>query len=253
MSGSSASLGTLSVVSVLSRPLVIAIDGPSGSGKSSTAKGVAARLQLDFLDTGAMYRAATWLVLRARADVDQTDAVADLVRRSELVISLDPHAATVAVDGHDVTAAIREPAVSAAVSKVAGNLQVRQHLIGIQRTLIAGSRRGIVAEGRDITTVVAPDADLRLLLVADPSTRVARRHAELGDGVRSDDVTDQVLRRDRDDAGVTQFEQPAPGVRMVDSTTLSLDEVIALICGMVAQHPAADQPVGVNQRMQVRP
>ncbi len=215
--------------------VVIAIDGPSGSGKSSTARGVATRLGLDFLDTGAMYRAATWLALDSGTDLDDTAAVAALVATADLVMGLDPSAPVVSIEGTDVTAAIREPRVSAAVSKLATNLDVRRHLVAEQQRIITRSARGIVAEGRDITTVVAPDADLRVLLVADPHARVARRHTELGDRVTTDEVTDQVLRRDRDDATVSEFEQAAEGVTVVDSTDLGLAEVVELICSMAGR------------------
>ena len=209
---------------------MVAIDGPSGSGKSSTSRGVASRLGLAYLDTGAMYRAATWLVLESGLDPSDVDAVARLVADAELDVSLDPAEPTIAIDEHDVTEAIRDPAVSAAVSAIATNLAVRQDLVARQKALVASAEQGIVAEGRDITTVVAPEAEVRVLLVADPHARVARRHAELGDRVDAAAVTDQVIRRDRDDSTVAQFEAAAPGVEVLDSTHLSLDQVIEAIC-----------------------
>jgi cytidylate kinase len=145
-------------------------------------------------------------------------------------VSLDPAEPTIAIDEHDVTEAIRDPAVSAAVSAIATNLAVRQDLVARQKALVASAEQGIVAEGRDITTVVAPEAEVRVLLVADPHARVARRHAELGDRVDAAAVTDQVIRRDRDDSTVAQFEAAAPGVEVLDSTHLSLDQVIEAIC-----------------------
>jgi CMP/dCMP kinase len=213
--------------------MVVAIDGPSGSGKSSTARAVAARLGLDYLDTGAMYRAATWLVLRSGVDRFDEQTVAARVSAATMTISLDPSNPTIAIDGDNVTESIREPEVSAAVSSIATNLAVRADLVARQQALIAESEHGIVAEGRDITTVVAPHAQVRVLLVAHPDARVARRHAELGDKVDTADVTDQVIRRDRDDATVAEFEAAAPGVSVIDSTDLSLDEVIAAICDLV--------------------
>lgn len=217
-------------------PLVVAIDGPSGSGKSSTARGVATRLGLAYLDTGAMYRAATWLAVHRGVDLTDADAVAALVAGARLVVELDPAHRSVTIDGHDVTAAIREPDVSAAVSAIATNLGVRADLIARQRQVIAESPGGIVVEGRDITTVVAPDAAVRVLLVADPAARVARRHAELGEVVDAAAVTDQVIRRDRDDSTVAQFHSAAPGVTVLDSTHLTLAQVIEAICALV---PAA--------------
>ena len=213
--------------------MVVAIDGPSGSGKSSTARGVARRLGLAFLDTGAMYRAATWLALRRGVDLADTGAVADLVRDAEMEIVLEPDAFSIAIDGTDVTRAIRAPRVSAVVSAVATNLAVRDDLVNRQKKLIAETPGGIVAEGRDLTTVVAPDADVRVLLVADPQARVARRHAELADHADVDAITDQVIRRDRDDSTVAQFTSAAPGVHVIDSTELTLDEVIDRICDLV--------------------
>jgi CMP/dCMP kinase len=218
------------------RPLVVAIDGPSGSGKSSTARGVARRLGLAFLDTGAMYRAATWLATQRGVDLTNTAAVAALVRDAEMDLVLEPDGFTIAIDGTDVTAAIRAPEVSAVVSAVATNLDVRADLVARQRELIATTPGGIVAEGRDITTVVAPDADVRVLLVADPQARIARRHAELSDRADVEAITDQVIRRDRDDSTVAQFTSAAPGVHVIDSTELSLDDVVSAICALV---PAA--------------
>jgi cytidylate kinase len=215
------------------RPLVIAIDGPSGSGKSSTARGVASRLGLAYLDTGAMYRAITWLALEERIDRTDNDAVVDLVTQAALEVDLDPERSGISIDGVDVSTAIRAPEVSAAVSSIATNLGVRADLVARQRQLITGAEHGIVAEGRDITTVVAPDADVRVLLVADPEARVARRHAELGTEVHADDVADQVIRRDRDDSTVAAFESAAPGVHVIDSTALTLDQVIDAICALV--------------------
>ena len=188
-----------------SRPLVIPIDGPSGSGKSTTARGVARRLDLAFLDTGAMYRAITWLVLQEGLDSADEPAVARLAGEAELAVNTDPQAPAVAVNGHDVTEAIRHPDVSAAVSAIATNLDVRRELVSRQRELITGATGGIVAEGRDITTVVAPDAQVRVL-------------------------TDQVIRRDNDDSTVAQFRSAGPGVVVLDSTSLSLEEVIDAIC-----------------------
>jgi cytidylate kinase len=211
----------------------VAIDGPSGSGKSSTARGVASRLGLAYLDTGAMYRAVTWLALEERIDRTDNDAVVDLVTQATLDIELDPERSGISIDGVDVSTAIRAPEVSAAVSSIATNLGVRADLVARQQQLIAGAENGIVAEGRDITTVVAPHADVRVLLVADPAARVARRHAELGAEVPADDVTDQVIRRDRDDSTVAAFESAAPGVQVIDSTALTLDEVIDAICALV--------------------
>lgn len=223
------------------RPLVIAIDGPSGSGKSSTARGVADRLGLAFLDTGAMYRAVTWLALQEGVDLDDRAAVADLLAHALMDVDMDPRSPAISINGVDVTEAIRAPEVSAAVSAIATNLDVRIDLVARQKKLIAEAG-GIVAEGRDITTVVAPNAAVRVLLVADPAARVARRHAELAEHqIDVDEVHDQVIRRDRDDSMVAQFESAAPGVHVVDSTSLSLEEVIETICEFVPIRATGDR------------
>jgi CMP/dCMP kinase len=224
------------------RPLVIAIDGPSGSGKSSTARGVAERLGLAFLDTGAMYRAVTWLALREGVNLEDQAGVARLLARTSIDIDQDPRRPAIAINGVDVSEAIRAPEVSAAVSIVAANLEIRADLVARQKKLITEAVDGIVAEGRDITTVVAPDADVRVLLVADPAARVARRHAELAEHEMDvDAVTDQVIRRDRDDSMVAQFESAAPGLHVVDSTFLSLEEVIETICTFVPARAHGDR------------
>ena len=223
------------------RPLVVAIDGPSGSGKSSTARGVADRLGLAFLDTGAMYRAITWLALEEGVDLEDRAAVAHLLDHASIEVDLDPRRPAIAINGVDVSDAIRAPEVSKAVSAIATNLDVRTYLVARQKKLIADAAEGIVAEGRDITTVVAPDAHVRVLLVADPAARVARRHAELAEHqVDVDAVHDQVIRRDRDDSMVAEFESAAPGVHVVDSTSLSLEEVIETIFAFVPVRALGD-------------
>lgn len=215
-----------------SEPIVVAIDGPSGSGKSSTARGVARRLGLAYLDTGAMYRALAWLVLQADVEPTDTVAIANLARHMELEVSTDPQRPGVRVNGHDVTEAIRSPQISAFVSTVSTVPAVREHLVGVQQEIVATAERGIVLEGRDTTTVVAPQAEVRVLLVADPSARMARRLAELGDAVTDEQLHDQVVRRDADDSTVARFTTAADGVVVIDSTQLSLAEVIDEICAL---------------------
>jgi cytidylate kinase len=230
-----------------SRPdehLVIAIDGPSGSGKSSVSRAVAERLGLRYLDTGAMYRALTWWALEC--DVDLADAsteprVAELARTLTLDLDVTPSAATVAVDGRDVTAAIREPRISAAVSAVATNLAVREELVRRQRE-IAAADGGIVVEGRDITTVVAPDADVRVLLTASEDTRLARRALEVhgtADEAAIEQTRDTVVRRDVQDSTVAAFTEAADGVTVIDSSALSFEETVAAVLSLVdARRPA---------------
>ncbi|MGC3993395.1 MAG: (d)CMP kinase [Propionicimonas sp.] len=213
--------------------LVIAIDGPSGSGKSSAAKGVARALGLAYLDTGAMYRAVTWAMQDAGVDPSDRDAVIAATQRAELEISLDPDTAWVRVNGHDVTDAIREPGISATVSVVATLPECRADLVDRQRAIIDAAPAGIVAEGRDITTVVAPDADVRLLLTADPEIRMARRKAELGEKVDAAQLADQVLRRDADDSTLVNFTTAADGVTHLDGTYLTLEGTIQAILALV--------------------
>lgn len=208
------------------------MDGPSGSGKSSTARGVAQRFGFDYLDTGAMYRAVAWLVLEKNIDTSDHEAVLTTVREADVHVERDPVHPKVVVNGTDVTEAIRDPRVSASVSAVATIPEVRTVMVGRQQQEIQRARRSIVVEGRDITTVVAPEAAVRILLVADPAARVARRQAELA-GVDSAAITDQVLRRDRDDATVAEFHTAAEGVTVIDSTELSLDEVIDEVSELV--------------------
>lgn len=230
----------------MSQPVVIAIDGPSGSGKSSVSREVARRLGLAYLDTGAMYRAATWWCLRSEIDLADADAVAETVRAMPLGQGVDPTAEKLEVDGTDVGEDIRETWISERVSAVATNLEVRAELRRLQREAIAAQAapdafsqgRGIVAEGRDITTVVAPDADVRILLTASEEARLARRATELhGEaGAEAIEATrDQVLRRDRDDSTVVEFQVAADGVVTVDSSHLDLEQTVEAVLDVVAR------------------
>jgi len=224
---------------------VVAVDGPSGSGKSTVSRTVAARLGLAYLDTGAMYRAVTWWCLDQGLDLADSAAVADAATALDLRMGTDPSAPSVAVGGTDVTAAVRESRISAAVSAVATNLSVRAELQRRQRELIAAAaaERGVVAEGRDITTVVAPDADVRVLLTASEDARLARRAAELHgrtDAGAVEATRDEVVRRDRDDATVSTFHTAADGVVTLDSSALSLEETVEALASLVG----AALPVG---------
>lgn len=227
--------------------LVVAIDGPSGSGKSSVARGVAAALGLRFLDTGAMYRGLTWWALHLGADLADTTRITELARQLPLVLGQQPGAPTVTVDGVDVSAAIREPAISGAVSAVATNLGVRAELVERQRALIATG--GVVAEGRDITTVVAPEAAVRILLTADEGARVARRARELhgtDDASALAATRGQVLDRDARDATVVEFARAADGVHLLDSSALTLDETVEAVLALIAAAIAAPQQTTVQ-------
>ncbi len=224
------------------RPLVIAVDGPSGSGKSSVSREVARRLGLEYLDTGAMYRAATWSVVEAGIDLDDIQAVAEHVIGFDLTMATDPSAPGAWVAGHDVNAAIRETRISTIVSKVATNLDVRANMLKRQRDLIAaaaaGPHRGVVAEGRDITTVVAPDADVRILLTASEAARLARRAKELhgsADAAAVEATRDQIVRRDSDDSTVSNFEVAADGVLHLDSSALDFEQTVDAVLTAIAR------------------
>ena len=228
----------------MTAPLTIAIDGPSGSGKSSVSRAVARHLGVGFLDTGAMYRALTWWCLERELDLTDADAVAAAARDLPLEVGTDPDAPTVSVDGTDVSAAIRTTRVSTNVSAVATNLEVRAELQQRQRDLMAQIARetgGVVAEGRDITTVVAPDASVRVLLTASEEARLRRRSAELHgatDAAAVEATRDQVVRRDRDDSTVSTFTEAAPGVVLVDTSDLDFEQSVAAVLEVVAAETA---------------
>ncbi|MGP9527627.1 (d)CMP kinase [Arthrobacter sp. S41] len=208
--------------------LVIAIDGPSGSGKSSVSKAVARELGAVYLDTGAMYRAITYSVLDAGTDLTDAHAIAQAVRDAQLEISVDPDAELVKIGGVDVTQAIREPRISEQVSAVATNLDARAELVRRQQEIIKANTR-IVAEGRDITTVVAPDADARILLTASEEARLRRRGLQLGGSQNDSQLANQVLARDAKDSTVVNFTQAADGVMTVDSSDLDFEQTIAAV------------------------
>ncbi|HCH47286.1 (d)CMP kinase [Glutamicibacter arilaitensis] len=213
--------------------LVIAIDGPSGSGKSSVSKAVARKLGAAYLDTGAMYRAITYSVLADGTDLSDANAIAQAVRDAKLSISLDPDAELVQIGGEDVTAAIREPRISEQVSTVATNLDARAELVRRQQQIIAENTR-IVAEGRDITTVVAPDADARILLTASEEARLRRRGLQLGGTQNESQLATQVLARDAKDSTVVNFTQAADGVMTVDSSDLDFEQTIDAVLDAIS-------------------
>jgi len=206
---------------------VIAIDGPAGAGKSTIARALAARLGLEYLDTGAMYRGVTFAALRAEMSLDDTEGVAELSRRVDLEVG----ERGVFVDGVDATAAIRTAEVTGAVSKVAANSGVRSEMRARQQRW-AAERGGGVIEGRDIGSVVFPDAELKLYLTASPRVRAERRVAEAGGDV--DEIERAIAARDhydstRDDSPLTE----AAGSTLVDTTGLTVEEVLQHIEGLL--------------------
>lgn len=224
--------------------LVIAVDGPSGSGKSTVSRRVADALGLAYLDTGAMYRAATWWCLHEGVDLGDREATLAAVRTMPLVVGLDPRAPSFAVADHDVSSDIRGPGITERVSLVATNLEARAALGAAQRAVIEAERgpdgwaggRGIVVEGRDITTVVAPDADVRILLTASEEARLARRALEVHGAADDEAVAatrDQVVRRDEQDSTVVEFRTAADGVTTVDSSGLDLEQTVAAVLAIV--------------------
>ncbi|GAA3686071.1 (d)CMP kinase [Micrococcus yunnanensis] len=217
-------------------PLVVAVDGPSGSGKSSVSKAVARRLGAAYLDTGAMYRAVAWHCLNEGVDLADAEAVAAAAVAMDLDQSTDPDVEAVRVGGTDVTEAIRGPEVTDTVSTVAVVIPVREELHRRQRAAIAAAGR-MVAEGRDITTVVAPDAHARVLLTASEAVRTARRSGQLAaageTGVDAGTLHRQVAGRDARDATVSTFNRPADGVALVDSTELDFEQTVAAVLAAV--------------------
>lgn len=241
------------------RGLVVVVDGPSGSGKSTLCRRTAAALGAGYLDTGAYYRAVCWAALEDGFDLAAAgaaasaggerdhgldEAVSSLARGLDLRVGTDPERPYVIVRGTDVTAAVRESRISAAVSVVATNLEVRAELIARQRAAIAAqaAERGVVAEGRDLTTVVAPDAAVRVLVVVDEQRRLARRALELhgtSDQAAVERTRDEVVRRDRDDSTVAAFTEAADGVTVLDNSGTLEEGVEAMLALASAALPAS--------------
>ena len=220
---------------------IIAVDGPAGSGKSSAARGVARSLGLRYLDTGAMYRALTWWMLSHGVPVGEPGAVASHAQQPVIEVSTDPGHPAVTVDGANVTAQIRSREVSNAVSAVASVPEVRARLVAMQQAIIAracAGGAGIVAEGRDIGTVVAPDAPVKVYLTAAESIRAERRSADLvGDPAVTVALT-QAEQERRDQADAAHMAK-APDAVLIDSSTLNLDEVISVIEGLARERADA--------------
>ena len=219
--------------------MVIAVDGPAGSGKSTAARHLALALGLRYLDTGAMYRALTWWLLGQRVDVSDPEAVVARIAEPRITVGTDPAAPAILVDGEDVAGPIRTREVSNAVSFVAAVPRVRELLIAMQRQLIADAAagEGVVAEGRDIGTVVAPDAAVKVYLTASEEIRARRRSADLtSDPAATVDATrrEQARRDERDSA---QMAMAADAVE-IDTSGLELDEVVDRIIDMARAQQA---------------
>jgi cytidylate kinase len=228
---------------MLERPILIAIDGPAGAGKSATAREVAVRLGLPYLDTGAMYRAVALLACREGLgpDLDERGraAVVEIAAFLELSFSGDPRAQRVVVRGSDVTEALRAPEVSQMASMVSAIPEVRREMVRRQREI--ATRTGGVVEGRDIGTVVFPDAVLKVFLTAEPEVRARRRFEELtkrGARVRWDDVLSEQGERDRRDSTRSASPlRPAQGAVIIDSSRLSLAQVVDAVVALLSRTP----------------
>lgn len=217
--------------------VVVAIDGPAGTGKSTVAREVARRLRLAYLDTGATYRVGTLYCLREGVDLANEDDVANMVATMNVELKLDPDSPLVMLDGDDVSRLIRTDTVALMVSKVATNLKARAVLGAWQREILAEERvggfsqgRGVVAEGRDITTVVATDAEVRVLMTAAEEVRVARR---AGEGANVATVREAVLGRDAQDSTVVEFHVAADGVVTLDTSDMTIDEAVQFVVDLV--------------------
>jgi cytidylate kinase len=219
---------------------VVALDGPSGTGKSTVARRLAQRLGARYLDTGAMYRAATLAVLRAQTPLDDPEAVAKTVAAADVSISTDPLAPGLTLDGDPVDAQIRSAQVTSAVSAVSAVPAVRERLVALQRELITAAVGvdGIVVEGRDIGSVVWPHARPKVYLTASPEARAQRRAGELGGAVEVAEVAADIARRDRlDSTRATSPLARADGAVELDTTELGIDEVVQRLVDMTLLQP----------------
>lgn len=216
---------------------MIAVDGTSGSGKSSTSRRVAEALALAYLDTGSMYRAATWWMLSHGVDTSSEAAVAAKAAASTIEVGTDPITPAILLDGVDVSEPIRSDEVNAHVSLVARVPAVRARLVQLQRDFISNAGRGIVVEGRDIGSVVWPDADLKIYLTADPAARAVRRTVEEGGADVAATEASLAARDAIDSTRTTAPLMQAEGAVGIDSTYLTLDEVVAQVLHLVAGLP----------------
>lgn len=220
------------------QPVIVAIDGPSGTGKSSTSKAVAAQLGLSYLDTGAQYRAITWWMVNNGIDIDDPSAVAAVAGKPEIVSGTDPESPTITVDGVDVAGPIREQDVTSKVSAVSAVPEVRTRITELQRTIASAAVTGIVVEGRDIGTTVLPGADLKIFLTASAEARAARRSGELK-GADLHTTREALIKRDAADSGRKTSPLAKAGDAVeVDTTELTLQQVIECVVTLVEEKRA---------------
>ncbi|MER7691658.1 (d)CMP kinase [Streptomyces sp. NPDC097610] len=219
--------------------VIVAIDGPSGTGKSSTSKAVAAKLGLSYLDTGAQYRAITWWMVTNGIDVTDPTAIADVAGKPEIISGTDPSAPAITVDGTDVAGPIRTQEVTSKVSAVSAVPEVRARITELQRSIAATAELGIVVEGRDIGTTVLPDADLKIFLTASPEARASRRSGELK-GADVNSTREALLKRDAADSSrKTSPLAKADDAVEVDTSDLTLQQVIECVVTLVEEKRAA--------------
>ncbi|MFI0901417.1 (d)CMP kinase [Streptomyces sp. NPDC020983] len=223
----------------MDNPVIVAIDGPSGTGKSSTSRAVAVKLGLSYLDTGAQYRAVTWWMLSNGVDVNDPAAVADASGKPVIVSGTDPLDPRITVDGADASVPIRSPEVTAAVSAVSAVPEVRARMVEYQRTAAAAAAAGIVVEGRDIGTTVLPDATAKIFLTASAEVRAARRSGELKGAVSVAATQEALVRRDAADSGrkTSPLAKAADAIE-VDTSDLTLDEVVDRVVALVGEKKA---------------
>ncbi|MFW0120793.1 (d)CMP kinase [Rothia sp. CCM 9419] len=228
------------------KELVIAIDGPSGSGKSSVSEQIARHYQLAYLDTGAMYRALTWYCLEENIDLNRPSAIIEAAQRFPLEQSTTVDEKFLKVDGVEVSEQIRSPRISESVSAVASIPEVRSLLVAQQRQIIEDCGRRIVVEGRDITTVVAPDAHARVLLTASEEVRMARRGIQLGGTQNQQQLQKQVAERDAKDSQVNNFMEAAEGVALVDSSELDFEQTILAVRQAIEEQIQSNSALDLN-------
>lgn len=205
---------------------MVAVDGPAGSGKSSVSKAAARKINFGYLDTGASYRALTLRAIELGLELEKVGE-SDISSIFQYSISTDPNNYWVKVGGEEVTEAIRSKAVELNVSKVAAQPNVRAFMREQTRRFAAECQNtGVIVEGRDITTVVFPDANIRVLLTASEEVRLARRSKDLAG---SGEVLAQLSERDKKDSKVVDFLTPAPGVKLLDTTLMSFDESVSAL------------------------
>lgn len=235
----------------MSNSMLVAIDGPAGSGKSSVSRAAAEQLGFGILDTGAAYRALAWAALESGMNLDDDEQMLALLDRWNYQITLlgEQHVTVAFSDAAratDVTSLIRTPELSAQVSRVSKHARVRETLNAMFRELVASSGLpGVVIEGRDITTVVAPDAPVRLLMTASPSVRAARRAGELS-GLSREQVLADIEARDAKDTLVVDFMNPAPGVTLVDTSDLNFEQSVQAVIDIVHAAQSAAAPVAAH-------